>query len=82
MAGMPLHCDAFEVSSPNVTYGADYIDSTLAASMLNETESRLHFARDRVRLVRGLSAEVVTTFEDGAFDWIYVDALHTHDAVL
>ena len=38
--------------------------------------------RDRATLVKGLSQEVATTFANDTFDWIYVDALHTHNAVL
>lgn len=36
------------------------------------------------RLIRheGLSAEVLSTFEDATFDWIYIDADHSYDGVL
>lgn len=41
--------------------------------------STLHVG-NRTRMVRGRSAEVAR-FEDGAFDWVYVDALRTYEAV-
>ena len=36
------------------------------------------------RLTRheGLSADVLSTFEDATFDWIYIDADHSYDGVL
>lgn len=44
------------------------------------------FAREieagRVAVHRGYSADVVPSFKDGTFDWAFVDAMHTRDAVL
>lgn len=36
------------------------------------------------RVIRheGLSADVLSTFEDATFDWIYIDADHSYDGVL
>lgn len=36
---------------------------------------------DRVFLHEGLSHEVLATFEDNYFDWVYIDAEHTYEAV-
>ena len=35
----------------------------------------------RVTLLRALSTDAAASFQDGFFDWIYIDALHTYDAV-
>ncbi len=35
----------------------------------------------RVHLIRGLSTQAASQFEDGSFDWIFVDALHTYRAL-
>lgn len=37
---------------------------------------------DRRELVKGISTDVAPTFEDGTFDWIYIDALHTGEALI
>ena len=37
---------------------------------------------ERREMVQGLSHEVATQFEDNTFDWIYVDALHTGEALI
>ena len=36
----------------------------------------------RATLVKALSLEAAKRFPPAHFDWIYVDALHTYDAVL
>ena len=38
--------------------------------------------RSRVRVVRNLSVQAAAMFEDAHFDWVYIDALHTKDALL
>jgi hypothetical protein len=35
-----------------------------------------------VKIHRGTSAEVVQQFQDGYFDWVYLDGDHSYDAVL
>lgn len=35
----------------------------------------------RVRICKGLADEWVDKFDDGFFDWIYIDACHTYEAV-
>lgn len=35
-----------------------------------------------VTIERGLSIELAPRFPDGFFDWVYIDAMHTRDAVL
>lgn len=35
-----------------------------------------------VRVYRGFSHEVLTTFPDDYFDWVYIDADHSYDATL
>lgn len=40
------------------------------------------FAGERVKQIRALSVEATTRFDDGSFDWLYIDALHTEAALL
>lgn len=56
-----------------------------------EREERFKFVLDRfsknisnkqVRVHRGFSYDVLPTFPDEYFDWIYVDGMHTKEAVL
>ena len=35
-----------------------------------------------VTIERGLSVELAPRFPDGYFDWVYIDAMHTREAVL
>ncbi|KAL3908723.1 MAG: hypothetical protein SGPRY_009685 [Prymnesium sp.] len=44
--------------------------------------SAMAFAGDRVQLVRNFSVNAAATFEDGFFDWLYIDALHSEPAVV
>lgn len=37
---------------------------------------------DRRELVKGISTEVAPRFEDNSLDWIYIDALHTGEALI
>jgi hypothetical protein len=39
-------------------------------------------AAGTVAIERGLSLELAPRFPDGYFDWIYIDAMHTREAVL
>ena len=40
-----------------------------------------HDHGDRVKIIKGLSVPVAETFEDGFFDWIYIDAMHDYKNV-
>jgi len=40
------------------------------------------FASDRRHIVQALSQEGAKAFSDASIDWLYLDALHTHDALL
>lgn len=33
-------------------------------------------------LIKALSTDAARRFDDGYFDWVYLDALHTYDAVV
>jgi len=48
--------------------------------ILKKFESEI--ARGQVVVHRGFSQDLAATFEDGYFDWIYIDAMHTFEAVL
>jgi len=45
-------------------------------------ETRTEFAADRRHLVKALSTDAAAQFADASLDWIYLDALHTKEAVL
>ncbi len=56
-----------------------------------EKENRFQFVLSRfsknilnnqVRIHRGFSYDILPTFPDEYFDWIYIDGMHTKDAVL
>lgn len=42
----------------------------------------MEFAGPRVHMLRARSLQAVTMFADGSFDWLYIDALHTEQALL
>lgn len=39
------------------------------------------FAGNRVKIIHSFSVEAATKFQDGFFDWIYLDAMHDYDNV-
>ena len=43
---------------------------------------KIAFAGSRARQVRNDSLSAAATFADGHFDWLYIDARHTYDAVM
>jgi hypothetical protein len=59
---------------PNLTAVPD-------AKLYRTAQRSMAHAGARVRQVRGLSTRVAAGLPDGYFDWIYVDALHTYEAV-
>ena len=46
--------------------------------LLVEERFRDEIARQRVEINRGLSTDVLATFPDGYFDWVYLDTAHTY----
>jgi hypothetical protein len=64
------------------------------ASTDNEKDEAVHLATkkkamantdmfaDKRRVIRGFSHEVAKDFSAEYFDWLYIDALHTYDAVI
>ena len=52
-------------------------------SLLKEVEGRFRkpVASGKVQIHRKLSTEAADDFEDGYFDWIYLDANHSYDSV-
>jgi len=48
----------------------------------NSSKTKTAFASDRRQLIRSLSQPAAAQFEDGFFDWVYIDALHTTAALL
>ena len=60
----------------------NYADDRLNEAHRNETERRTAFAGPRARTVQSLSIDAARMYAEGHFDWVYLDALHTRDAVL
>ena len=54
----------------------------LICKHLRATKNATKFAGKRVHIMRALSTEAAEKFPDEHFDWIYIDALHTRDAVV
>ena len=48
----------------------------------NLTKERIQFAGPRARTVRALSPDAAAAYPPDHFDWVYIDALHTYDALL
>ena len=46
------------------------------------TRTRTNRFGSRVHLVRSLSVDAAHNFSDGFFDWVFIDALHTREALL
>lgn len=44
-------------------------------------KARVRFAGGRARVIRAFSLEAAKQFANQSFDWIYLDALHTYEAV-
>ena len=51
-------------------------------AMYNQAKSRISPFGARAKMKRAFSVEAAAEFPVGHFDWIYIDALHTYDAVL
>jgi hypothetical protein len=61
-----------DVCNPQELRLVDLDASFLASAIENDP---------RVRVFRGFSHEILTTFPDAYFDWIYIDADHSYEAV-
>lgn len=44
--------------------------------------NKMKFAGSRVKQIRALSEEAALRFPDGHFDWVFLDTVHTHGAVV
>jgi len=69
--------DAYQADAANV-------DALRQDANLRRTRQRLArgLASGTVEIHRGYSTNVLPTFADHSFDWVYVDANHTYEAVL
>eukprot|EP00747_Dinoflagellata_sp_TGD_P182462 gnl/TRDRNA2_/TRDRNA2_36717_c0_seq1.p1 gnl/TRDRNA2_/TRDRNA2_36717_c0~~gnl/TRDRNA2_/TRDRNA2_36717_c0_seq1.p1 ORF type:complete len:292 (-),score=54.83 gnl/TRDRNA2_/TRDRNA2_36717_c0_seq1:85-960(-) len=73
--------DAWSYRSDGST-DKNFVDSATNDANMQLSEQRTSFAAERRHLIKGLSADVANDFDDGTLDWIYIDALHTHDSLL
>ena len=60
----------------------NFADDRLNEAHRNETEQRTAFAGPRARTVQALSLDAARMYPEGHFDWVYLDALHTRDALM
>jgi hypothetical protein len=77
--------DAWELGSNTVNARNPALPSssgTFNRAHYEATERRTAFARNRTHMKRGYSVPAAKSFEDEYFDWLYIDALHTREAVL
>ena len=49
---------------------------------MEQARQAVAFAGSRVQMIRAKSLEAVSRFPDGHFDWLFIDALHTEQALL
>jgi len=70
---------AFRPSDPG---DKNFADDSQNDENMKKAETRTEFAADRRHLVKALSTDAAAQFEDASIDWIYLDALHTKEAVL
>jgi len=78
--------DAWSIGSNTVnpndpTHPQTNIDR-IDQAMYNRAKSKISPFGARAKMKRSFSVEAAATFPDSHFDWIYIDALHTYDAVL
>ena len=81
-----LHLVDCWVHQEDEQYQADAanVEDTRQNANLARTRQRLAagLKADTVEINRGYSTNVIPTFADNYFDWVYVDANHTYEAVL
>ena len=58
------------------------IDNFMSPADMRIAEANVAPYRHRVSLVQALSLEAATRYAHAHFDWLYIDALHTYEAVL
>lgn len=68
---LPYAHDGFPCTQQDHESNHQYVTRRFAAEI----------RRGQVQLHRGYSVPVLATFPDGYFDWVYVDANHSYDAV-
>jgi hypothetical protein len=77
--------DCWEVYREDLEYPHDGFAGSQNDHQRNHDRVLARFAAEiatgRVMLHRGYSVPVLRTFPDAYFDWIYIDANHTYDAV-
>lgn len=67
---------------PNDPADKNYPDEADNNAHFRAAQKNLRFAGGRVKFVRSLSVNAARRFPDCHFDWIFIDALHTYDAVI
>jgi len=60
----------------------NFADEETNDAIKKKAEHATQFAAGRRHLVQALSQDAAKTFADGSIDWMFLDALHTREAVL
>jgi len=59
----------------------NYKDDSMNDANMNKAKQRTKFAGDRRHVIQALSTDGAKKFESDSMDWVYLDALHTYDAL-
>ena len=59
----------------------NFVDETTNRANYEQTKQRIAQAGPRARAVKAFSVDAAASYPDGHFDWIFIDTVHTRDAV-
>ena len=74
--------DIIAINNPGVLHLVDSWGSKrYGEKMMHNVMSRFstQIETGNVRINRGISTEILSTFEDGYFDWVYIDTVHDYE---
>lgn len=62
-------------------FDKNFKNENINMANMNMTQRKLQKHENRVHIIKNLSTSAAKTFENESFDWIYIDALHTEQAL-
>jgi len=74
--------DSNVINQSDVSRPATRSIAAVDTNMFNKAATRIRPFGERAHMKRAFSIDAAADFPDEYFDWVYVDALHTHDAVM